>query len=91
MKSLKQFFNVQMGLDVCPPAKEKLFKKMLPELCIEYDICPLCGGDLTVTDDADSGSFINSVKKCKECSGRFKGEKSYGRPHIQSKTFIPSG
>jgi len=87
MMKLKEFFDVHMGTDICPPAKEKLFKRLLPKLCIENDICPLCAGDLKVVDDWNS-AFVCSVKQCKECEGKFKGERSYGRPNVESKTFI---
>jgi len=77
-KPMKKFFDIQMGLDVCPPAKEKLFKKILPELCIDYDICPLCSGELRISN-IQSQTFTNSNKRCKSCKAFFKGDKSYGR------------
>jgi len=86
-KLLKKFFDVHMSADVCPSAKEKLFKKILPELCIENDICPFCSEDLKVADDCNA-AYMYSVKECEGCKGRFKGKKSYGRPNVESKTFI---
>ena len=89
MKSIKKFFDVQMGKGVCPPAREKLFKKLLPKLCVENDICPLCGEDLEVFDD-HSFTFVNSAKRCVGCNGTFKGVKSYGRVNVESKAVIQS-
>jgi len=87
MNLMKKFFEVQMGLDVCPPAREKLLKKIMPRLCIENDICPVCSGDLEIFDDINA-AYVNSTKKCKTCKMLFKGEKSYGRPHIEPTPFI---
>lgn len=87
MKSVKKYFDVQMGLDICAPAREKLFKKLLPNMCVEHDICPLCSADLEI-DDFISAAFVNAGKKCVECDAVFKGDKSYGRSDIKSKAFI---
>ena len=88
MNNIKKFFDVQLGNDVCPPAKEKLLKKILPELCVENDICPLCSGDLVISDSG-CVAFVNANKKCPACKAVFKGEKSYGRSaDLKSTPFI---
>jgi hypothetical protein len=84
---MKEFFDIQMGLNVCEAAKEKFMKAVLPKLCVEHDICPLCGGELEVYDDVNA-AFMYSSKQCKDCEGKFSGDKSYGRPNVKSKTFL---
>jgi len=87
MNKLRRFFDVHMGMGVCTKAKKRLSKEVLPKLCVEHDICPLCGGDLEIVDDVDA-AFICSGKECKDCEGKFRGTKSYGRPNVKSATFL---
>ncbi len=84
---IMKFFDVQMGLDVCPPAKEKLFKRILPKLCVDNNICPLCSGELRISN-IQGQTFTNSYKRCKSCKALFKGDKSYGRPNNKSTPIV---
>lgn len=88
MKSVKGFFDIHMGLDVCPPAKEKLFKKILPKLCVENDICPMCSAGLEILDFDARAIYVCSIKKCPACKAVFKGDKSYGRKNLKSAATI---
>ena len=88
MNNIKKFFDVQLWDDVCTPAKEKLLKKILPKFCVENDICPLCSGDLVISDN-ECIAIINANKECLSCKAVFKGEKSYGRPtNLKSAPFV---
>jgi hypothetical protein len=84
---VKEYFDIQMGLKVCEAAKEKLFERLLPKLCVENDVCPLCGGELGIADDTNA-AYICSTKECKSCEAKFRGDKSYGRPYVKSTTFL---
>lgn len=90
MTSMMEYLKEQTAVSACHAARVKLFKKIVPQLCIDNDICPACANDLIVHDDGRSPFMNPKDRLCEKCNTLFKGGKlvTYRRPDIKPKAFI---
>ena len=94
MNSISKYFKTQMSAYVSPVARDKLFARVVPQMCVDNDICPACGSDLDVYDDL-KGIFMHAHAKdriCKQCGILYKGgDVAIQRRNTKSKAFIQQG
>ena len=96
MTSMIEYFKDQMARTLHPGAVDKLFVKMIPQMCVDYDICPACAGALKMHEDFHSPFMHATDKKCTQCDMFYKGgqidlqRRQYTKPEasLQQRTFI---
>ena len=91
MTSMMKYFKNQMGKNMHPEAAEKLFNRIMPQMCVDNDICPNCSADLIPHDDMHSPYMHTKDRLCTQCDTLYKGGNvAIYRRHTKPKTFIQS-
>ena len=80
MKGMVEFFKIQMKSTISPAAKKRLELEIMPKLCVDYDVCPACGGDLELANDMNS-AYLWSLKICVECGKKYGNSAVKRRKH----------
>ena len=92
MKGTVEFFKTQMKSTIAPAAKKRLELEIMPKLCVNYDVCPACGGDLELANDVRS-AYRWSLKICVKCGNKYennavKRRKDGQQRHNEPKTIF---
>lgn len=93
MTSMFKYFRHQMSKNMHPGAVEKLFKKIMPQMCIDNDICPDCSADLIPHEDFRSPFMDTKDRVCTQCGVIYKGDDVaiYRRPNTKPQAFVQPG
>jgi len=73
MTSMLKYFKHKMSQNMHPGAAEKLLKKIMPQMCIDNDICPACSADLKPHDQMHSPWTHTKDRVCTQCETIYKG------------------
>ncbi len=92
MRGMVEFFKTQIKSVISPAAKKRWELEIIPKLCISYNVCPACGGDLELANDVNS-AYLWSLKICAKCGKRYKNNavkrRKYGQQQYnESKTIF---
>ena len=92
MTSMLKYFKHQASKNMHPGAAEKLLKKILPQMCVDNDICPNCSADLKPHDEFHSPYMHTKDRVCTQCDTVYKGGNvAIYRRHTESETSFQEG
>ena len=80
MKGMVEFFKTQMKSTISPVARRRLELEIVPKICVEHDVCPVCGGDLEPANDTRS-AYRWSLKICVKCGKKYENNAVKRRNH----------
>lgn len=88
---MMKYFKHQMRQNMHPGAAKKLFKRIMPQLCVDNDICPACSADLMLHDESHSPYMRTKDRICSQCDTIYKGGNiatPHRGPDIEPEAFV---